>query len=184
MPRPTNRDARRAQIVEGLARVMAERGYERASVAAIAAEAGLATGLVHYHFPRKQAILLALVARLTQSILERFEGGGTDPLRAAIDALLNPDGGDPTGAACWAWVGAEARRLPEVGAAYAHALRQIEAGFVAALTEAGAAHPEQGARGLLLAVEGAWRVGYGAPDVLPPGSAATSVHALAEALLR
>ncbi|HEY4122015.1 MAG TPA: TetR family transcriptional regulator, partial [Byssovorax sp.] len=51
---------RRAQIVAALARVMAARGYERATVAQIAAEAGLAAGLVHYHFASKRDVLLTL----------------------------------------------------------------------------------------------------------------------------
>lgn len=58
MARPTNTDARRAEIVEAMLRVMARRGYARASIAAIAEEAGLTAGLVHYHFRNKQAILL------------------------------------------------------------------------------------------------------------------------------
>ena len=40
---------------------MADRGYERASVTAIAKAAGLTPGLVHYHFHNKKEILLALV---------------------------------------------------------------------------------------------------------------------------
>ena len=35
MPRPSNREERRAQIVDGLMRVLPEHGYERASVARI-----------------------------------------------------------------------------------------------------------------------------------------------------
>ena len=58
MPRPSNTDARREQIVLGLQRVMAERGYEKATVSAIAQAAGLTPGLVHYHFKNKQEMLL------------------------------------------------------------------------------------------------------------------------------
>ena len=47
MARPSNTEERRQQIVQGLLRVMAERGYERASIAEIARAAGLTPGLVH-----------------------------------------------------------------------------------------------------------------------------------------
>ena len=56
MARPSNTEERRQQIVEGLLRVMAERGYERASIAEIAKAAGLSPGLVHYHFTEKQEL--------------------------------------------------------------------------------------------------------------------------------
>ena len=186
MGRPRNTDTRRAEIVGGLARVMAQRGYAGASVAAIAAEAQLATGLVHYHFARKQDILLALVADLAAQILRRFEAHraeAAEPLVAAVDALLGTDAGDPVAAACWAWIGAEAHGLPEVGAAYSAALAQVHDGLKAAFVEAGAADPTLAARALLLAIEGAWRVGHGAPSLLPAGSAAPTLRALARALV-
>ena len=45
MPRPPNTEQRRSQIVGGLARVMAERGYAKATIQAIAKAAGLSPGL-------------------------------------------------------------------------------------------------------------------------------------------
>ena len=67
MSRTSNTEQRREQIVEGMIRVVAREGYERASVQEIARAAGLAPGLVHYHFRRKLDVLLAaqevLVAR-------------------------------------------------------------------------------------------------------------------------
>lgn len=53
MPRPSNTAERQEQIVLGLLEVMAERGYEKASVASIARAAELSPGLVHYHFQTK-----------------------------------------------------------------------------------------------------------------------------------
>jgi TetR/AcrR family transcriptional repressor of bet genes len=71
MARPSNTEERRQQIVEGLLRVMAKRGYERASIAEIAKEAGLSSGLVHYHFKDKQEILLTAVEQLAARVRTR-----------------------------------------------------------------------------------------------------------------
>ena len=76
MARPVNTHLRRAQIVDGLQQVMAERGYARASITAIGKAAGLSPGLVHYHFGSKQEVLLALVDRLSARLEERLEEWG------------------------------------------------------------------------------------------------------------
>ena len=83
MPRPSNTAERRAQIIEGLLNVIAEGGYEGATIASIAKSAGLGSGLVHYHFANKQAILLALVERIVGLIEARYAhrlgAAGEDP---------------------------------------------------------------------------------------------------------
>ena len=56
MSRPSNTEARRGQIVDAMVQVLAREGYEGASVQAVARVAGLAPGLVHYHFRRKLEI--------------------------------------------------------------------------------------------------------------------------------
>jgi TetR/AcrR family transcriptional regulator, transcriptional repressor of bet genes len=71
MGRPSNRDARRAQIVAAFARVLAAHGYAGATVAAIAAEAGVAPGLVHHHFENKDELLGALLRTLVAAFRER-----------------------------------------------------------------------------------------------------------------
>jgi TetR/AcrR family transcriptional repressor of bet genes len=72
MPRPSNTAERRAQIIEGLLNVIAADGYEGATIASIAKAAGLGSGLVHYHFTTKQAILLALIERIGELIDARY----------------------------------------------------------------------------------------------------------------
>ncbi|ACZ31097.1 transcriptional regulator, TetR family [Xylanimonas cellulosilytica DSM 15894] len=49
--------ARRAQIVEAAAEVVAEVGYARTSFARIAAKAGISKGVITYHFDSKDEIL-------------------------------------------------------------------------------------------------------------------------------
>jgi len=190
--RPTNTDARRAEIVEAMLRVMARRGYARASIAAIAEEAGLTAGLVHYHFRNKQAILLALVERIAGVAQARFEAlsaSATSP-RARLDAFIDAhlargEGADPDAVACWVALGTEALAQPEIGAAYG----RVIAGQLEALTQlvrdAGAAPGDapRVAAGLLAAIEGAFRLAAIVPGAIPDGSAAATVRAMASGLL-
>ena len=85
MPRPSNSEARRAQITRALMKVMAKRGYDGASVADIAKAAKLTPGLVHYHFESKQEILLELLA----SLVARHEAGLEARLAALDDAWVD-----------------------------------------------------------------------------------------------
>lgn len=196
MPRPTNTDERRAQILAGLQRVMADKGYERASITAIAKAAGLAPGLVHYHFAHKQAILVALVERLVEGFRGRYQrrladaGDAWGRLDAFIDAVAAlGDDADPAAAACWAQIGAEAQRLPAVAEPYRAALAEAQA----ELTDRVAAvcrHLDRSdddaaavATGLLCALEGAFHLAHAAPGVVGPGEAAATVRRMARGLL-
>src|SRR2546425_12752043 len=118
MARPPNTEQRRDQIVRGLATVMAESGYAKATVQAIGRASGLTPGLVHYHFRDKQQILLALVESLAALVRRRLRTGGREPseeIFSAIDALVGTKQGiDAEAVACWVVIGAEAVRQPEV----------------------------------------------------------------------
>jgi TetR/AcrR family transcriptional repressor of bet genes len=110
------REERRAHIVGAFAQVLAQHGYAGATIAAVAARAGVAPGLVHHHFADKddllQALLATLVARFRQRIDAHEEG---DPLIAYIDAALALDErADITAARCWVGVFAEAVRSPSL----------------------------------------------------------------------
>ena len=61
MGRPSNSAERRAQIVAAMVQVVAAMGYERATVQEVARVAGLAPGLLHYHFKSKREALIVLV---------------------------------------------------------------------------------------------------------------------------
>ena len=126
MPRPTNTQERREAIALALARVMARTGYDRASIGAIAAEAGVAAGGVHYHFSSKAEILEVLVARLVGVAEDRTAGrmaiAGTprDRVAALLDGLLAlEDDSDPHAVAVWSLVAAEAVRNADVRGIYA-----------------------------------------------------------------
>lgn len=199
MARPSNTETRRRQITDALAAVMAERGYEKASVAAIARAAGLAPGLLHYHFPSKQAILVALVERLAEGLearhRRRLAAAGDAPwarLDAFIDAFAAvDDDADPAAVACWTHIGDEAARRPEVAEPYRAAVARWHAALAARVADivraegrpADAAHADEWAAGLLAALEGAFHLGAAAPGIIPPGHAAGLVKRMARGLL-
>lgn len=197
MARPTNTEARRAQIIDGLARVMAHKTYEQASIAAIAREAGLGAGLVHYHFDSKQAILVALVERLVAGLearhTRRLDAAPDDPwarLDAFIDAFAALDAdADPAAVACWTRIGDEAARRPEVAAPYRAAIDRWHGALTADIAAVLAAEGREtdraaeAAAGLLAAIEGAFHLGQAAPGVIPPGLAAGMLKRMARGLL-
>ncbi|MBU8899899.1 TetR/AcrR family transcriptional regulator [Corallococcus sp. H22C18031201] len=193
MPRPTNTEERRQQIVTGLLRVMAERGYERASVNEIAKAAGLSAGLVHYHFKDKQEILLTLVAQLAETararVARRLAKARPGDERARVGAfiegfLATGADADPSAVAGWVTISAEAIRQPEVRAVYEGVVRadlaQLES-LVAELT--GKRRARAVAAGLFAAVQGYFVLAASAPDLVPPGSAAGTVKRMAAGLL-
>lgn len=193
MGRPSNTEERRQQIVAGLLRVMAERGYEGASVAAIAKAAGLAPGLVHYHFKDKQEILLTLAEQLAARVhervasrLARVKGGDA---RAKVDAFLDAflatgADADPAAVASWVTISAEAIRQPEVRAIYEKVVRtdiaQLEE-LVAAVT--GKRRAPAVAAGLFAAIQGYFVLAASVPGLVPPGSAASTVKRMAAGVL-
>lgn len=197
MARPSNTDRRRAEIVNGLRQVMAARGYDGASVSAIAGAAGLTPGLVHYHFEDKREILLALLGDLAREATERAQRAsaraGDDPLRrleAYLDAFLSREADpDPAAVACWVAIAAEAIRQPRVRRAFNSALAEA-AGALQTLVTAALEARKRDARearavaaALLAAVHGYFLISATAPEVVPIGSAAPTGKRLARMLV-
>jgi len=73
--RPIQRRSRRTvdAIVEAAARILAERGYARASTNRIAELAGVSIGSLYEYFPNKDAILVAVAERHLAQMLEGVE---------------------------------------------------------------------------------------------------------------
>jgi TetR/AcrR family transcriptional repressor of mexJK operon len=85
MPADTLLSEKRAQILEGAARVFASDGYEGASMSRIAAEAGVSKGTLYNHFPSKAALFSAYVGQECARNLARvFEGAVHDGEPAAV----------------------------------------------------------------------------------------------------
>lgn len=184
MSRPPNTDARRAQIVAALLPVIAKSGYEKATIQAIAAQAGLAPGLIHYHFKTKRDILVTLIETLARAAAARFEaltGAATDPqerLKAYLQARLGlGDGAAPDLVAAWVMIGAEAVRQAEVRAVYSHVVAQELASITLLIKQCLRAqqrdtrHAKPIAAALLAIMGGAFQLASAAPGVLPVGYA-------------
>jgi TetR/AcrR family transcriptional repressor of bet genes len=191
--RQSNTEARRAQITSALLAVIARHGYDKATIQAIAAQAGLAPGLIHYHFRSKQEILVSLIGTMAQAAHTRFLavlGDQVEPwprLRAYLQARLGlGDGAAPDIVAAWVMIGAEAVRQPEVRAVYermvADELALLGTLLCDCLAErerdtAGAA---QLAAGLAALIEGAYQLSSAAGEVMPRGYAADAAIGWAE----
>jgi TetR/AcrR family transcriptional repressor of bet genes len=181
---------RAVEGLKGLADVMAERGYAKATVQAIARAAGLTPGLVHYHFESKQQILIALIETLAETVRARLRAADASPehrLEAAIDALVGTRAGiEARAVACWVVIGAEAVREPAVRNVYQAVMQQLIAEFEGLLREAMQKEggPGDGAHSaavaIVAAIEGFFRLAAGAPSCVPPGTAAASIRAIAE----
>ena len=86
-------EARRAQIVEAAAAVVAEVGYANTSFSRIAAKAGISKGVITYHFDSKDEILRLVVTR--------FFDRGWEHMRERISAH------DTAAGKIRAWIGSE-----------------------------------------------------------------------------
>ena len=176
---------------------MAKQGYDGASIADIAAAAGLSSGLVHYHFRNKLEILVALAADLREQH-EQILAAALTPFAAtpqrALDAFLDVHlavgkNADPERLACWIAVGAEAIRHAEVRAEYelslehlANTLEQIIAQGVR-LRVFHTKQPRAAAVALLAVIQGYFTIAGGARALIPNRSAARSAKAMARGLL-
>ncbi len=196
MTRASNTDERRAQIAAAMVRVVAREGYERASVHEIAREAGLAPGLVHYHFRRKLDVLLAMQEQVVEAHLARIakwlerDERPAARVRAFIDChLARGAEEDPAALACWIALSAEALRDPEVRAGFDHAVRTLVGALEDAVREDLRARELDTRRAravataVFAAIQGYYTLHGASPGLIPLGSAAPSFHALASSLL-
>ncbi len=131
MARPSNKAERRTEIAQAMLQIMAEQGYEGASIQSIAKRAGLAPGLIHYHFKTKQEILLESVNQLSALLRQRYEllmentETAEERLKAFINARLSKgEGANEKAVAAWVMIGSEAIRQAEVKSVYLSALSE------------------------------------------------------------
>jgi TetR/AcrR family transcriptional repressor of bet genes len=191
--RSSNTEARRAEITGALLAVIARHGYDKATIQAIAAQAGLAPGLIHYHFENKQEILVSLIGALAQAAHTRYVavlGEQVEPferLRAYLRARLGlGEGAAPDIVSAWVMIGAEAVRQPEVRAVYRQMIADELALLTTLLTDCLRARERDTrgaatlAAGLAAMIEGAYQLSSAAAQVLPAGYAATAATSYAE----
>ncbi len=182
---------RRGQIVRAMLEVVAERGYDGASVAEVARRAGLAPGLVHYYFRDKLELACALVTHLGEVATEREaerlalapEGGRA---LALVDAYLaRGPGAAPAVVACWVALGAEAVRRPEVRLVYGRVLGEVASRLGALLCLDGVSTPagaRRDAAALVAAIQGYFQLSVASPALVPEGSAAEALRSMLSGL--
>ena len=133
---PEKAERRRRQILKAAAACFLRRGFHRASMQEICAEAGMSPGALYRYFESKDAIIRAIAederednARLLRALTDAPDlvTGLSRIGRAALEAGADPDYGRLA-----VEIIAEAARNPEVAAIF----RRNEAEVKAALTEA------------------------------------------------
>ncbi|HET9389992.1 MAG TPA: TetR family transcriptional regulator C-terminal domain-containing protein [Steroidobacteraceae bacterium] len=91
MPKIVNHDQRRDQIALVACRVVAEHGFDQATIVRIAREAGYTTGMVAHYFDTKQDIIIAALRLILRRIEERLTRPAgenpTDLLTVLAEAL-------------------------------------------------------------------------------------------------
>src|SRR6185312_9855808 len=87
--RPSLRPQRRSEVARAFARVLGAHGRGGATIAAVAAEAGIAPGLVHHYFDDKDDLFAALLEEMLGEFRRRVGAApAADPLDAYVDAAL------------------------------------------------------------------------------------------------
>jgi AcrR family transcriptional regulator len=104
-PRKTPRQARSQStveaIVEAAARILEREGHGGFSTNAVAETAGVSIGSLYQYFPRKEALVGALIAREKERLIKRVREAaarltGVEALRAVIEACVEHQLGRPT----------------------------------------------------------------------------------------
>jgi AcrR family transcriptional regulator len=147
-PRTPKGERTREEILDAAIRLFGERGFERTTLRAIADEAGVSLGLTYRYFDGKDALVVALYARLTEQFVARLdalpEGRWVDRARFALDASFDVLG--PHREVLSALTGAAGSNAPDAMHAPVVASRdEVRAGFVRAVCGATDA-PRGGAR--------------------------------------
>ena len=182
MGRPSLREKRRGEIVSAFAQVLAEHGYEGATILAVAARAGIAPGLVHHYFADKAELLSTLLDELVSRFGARVRAKErtADPLAAYVDGAVGLDGtADLVAARCWVGMFAEAIRDR---ALFAQVRRLVDAEIDAIRRRSGERLSDQDAGAVLAFVIGALVLGAFAPRKTT-GFASPALRCLVEALL-
>lgn len=176
--------------------VMAERGYDGASISDVAKAAHLTPGLVHYHFRNKLEILLAVVTELGEvhlatldAALSRVQGDALAELDAFIDVhLATGKTADEKRLACWIAIGAEAIREPAVRAPYQAILERMTStvediarrGIRSGAFQVEA--PRAVAVGIVATIQGYFGIAGAARSLIPVHSAAPALKSMARGL--
>jgi TetR/AcrR family transcriptional repressor of bet genes len=157
-------------------------GYAGATISRIAAEAGVAPGLVHHHFNGKDDLLASLLDMLLAAFRQRARRRESKerPLEAYVMAAIAlEEGADTVAARCWVGVLAEALRDP---ALYARVRRLVDSELETIISRSGGRLSAHGSSAVLAFVFGALLLGAFAPRKTA-GFAAPAASTLVRALM-
>jgi len=118
MPRPSVEAERRQQILLATCAVISEIGMHDLRLADVARRAGVSSGMVHYYFDSKRAVLVAAFEfNFTRSLARRAllesQRAPMDLLRELVESYLPHDDETLMAWRVWAELWAEALRDPE-----------------------------------------------------------------------
>ena len=85
--------ARRQQIADAAARLFAERGFARTTMADVVSASGLSMGAVYRYFPSKNDLVLAVVARRDGPVDGQFPGETPTELLIRLAGYIAPESG-------------------------------------------------------------------------------------------
>ncbi len=94
MPKIVDHERRREEIAQVACQVVAEYGFQQATIARIARSAGYTTGMVAHYYDSKQDIILAalrLILKRIEERLQRRQGEGDADLLAVLSEALALD---------------------------------------------------------------------------------------------
>ncbi|MDN5932090.1 MAG: TetR family transcriptional regulator [Pseudonocardia sp.] len=149
----------RQRLLDAAAELIPERGWAAVSTRAVAERAGLAAGLVHYHFASVQALLSQAAIAVMRRTADRTgpllaEVGDPGDLVAALaGSLAEHTGTDPV-SVLFVETYLAATRDPELRAGIAEVITHFRAGLAARLAELGVAQPDATAAVLGAAMDG------------------------------
>jgi AcrR family transcriptional regulator len=181
----------RRRLLGAAAGLIAERGWAAVSTRMLAERAGVAPGVVHYHFASVQALLAEAALGVMRELVEQV-GMGLEQARSAdevlglmVGFLEDYDGRDPT-SLLFTEAYLAASRDESLRRSLGEIIAELRRRLAGRLAEHGVASPEATAVVLAAAVDGivlhrALGPGLGAPDLtsvlhrlLAPGSSGRS----------
>ncbi|HEX3751698.1 MAG TPA: TetR/AcrR family transcriptional regulator [Streptosporangiaceae bacterium] len=77
--RPRREDNRGRDVLAAAVELFAGRGFDATSIRDIAAAAQVQPASVYYHYPSKEALLVAIVDRAAGQVAEQIQAAATDP---------------------------------------------------------------------------------------------------------
>lgn len=166
-PKQTTVNERKQQILQEAIEIIAENGYGKLTMRALARASGMKLGALQYHFPRWEDLLVALASYVSDAYLKSFNGlihgNKPPPLRDVVSFIIDDAPGSSLSAdrlfpQLWAMAQVEPVMSEALDEIYVFYLSILENGLVSQ----GSQEPRAQALALMSLVEGSTHfVGHG-----------------------